>query len=179
MDLDQGPALSPYLQHVQGEEGEDLKRGHELPFLVHQPEAVGVAVQGETGVCVRLRHQLGQLREVVGHGLRLAHSREGGVALAVNLRDGGLAASQNGGEVARARSVHGVYHYLHPGSPSGRVRPAGGGGVHCRRRRGLCSAQRLLQGPRPQGRCGAALPAGTASINPSMASVISGDALPA
>ena len=115
--LDQGPALSPYLQHVQRKKGEHLQRRYESALLVHQPEPVGVAVKRESGVGVRVSHNPGKLREVVRHRLRLSNPGEGGIAVAVNLLDGRLAASKDGGKVARARAVHCVHDYLQPRAP--------------------------------------------------------------
>ena len=95
------------LDQVPHEERIERQRRHELPVLVAEAGAVGVAVDGEPDIGLLARDAGEELIDVRRDGLRV-HAAEVRVAFTVELDDLRLPAAQEPREVAAGRAVEGL-----------------------------------------------------------------------
>src|ERR1700681_1363637 len=99
-------ALQPsLLDQVHHQERHHLQLVDEGAALVDDADPVGVAVIGDAEVEAAFPHPLHRLGHVVGDRFRM-HAAKSGVALAVDLLDGRLAARQQSPDVTLAGPVH-------------------------------------------------------------------------
>ena len=102
------------------QQGKNFQRADEAAGFVHQADAVGIAVQGQTdGSGAGGRHAAAKLREVGGDGFGLRHSGESRVGFGAQFGHGGAAARQQAGDVAGAGAVHRIHQYGQAGIADG------------------------------------------------------------
>ena len=126
--------VAPF-QQVQGQQREHFQRADEPPRFVHQPDAVGVAVQSQASRCAFVRHTTAKLGQVMGDGFRLGHTGKGRVKFGPQLFYRGGPADQKAANIAGPGPVHRVHQHVQAGLADGIQVHQAGDGLTVRRNR--------------------------------------------